>query len=120
MWTTRAVAVGLLTCLLVTPTGAEETPAKGKITQVDLFKNGLAVVTCEVTLGKPGTYVLDDVPQPVHGTYSVESAGRVESLVKMRDVDVPVAEAQPGNLQDDLAGKKVTVSFKGDKRPPVV
>ena len=120
MWTIRAVAVGVLACLLATPAGAQETPAKGKITAVDLFKNGLAVVTCEVTLGKPGTYVLDDVPQPIHGTYSVESAGRVESLVRMRDVDVPVAEAQPGSLQDDLGGKKVTVSFKGDKRPPVV
>ena len=120
MWSPRTVAVGLLTCLIVAPAGAQEIPAKGKITAVDLFKNGLAVVTCEVALGKPGVYVLDEVPQPVHGTYSIESAGRVESLVKMRDVDVPVADVQPGNLQDDLAGKKVTVHLKGDKRAPVV
>ena len=65
------------------PRRAQEIPAKGKITAVDLFKNGLAVVTYEVALGKPGVYVLDEVPQPVHGTYSIESAGRVESLVKM-------------------------------------
>ena len=120
MWSPRTVAVGLLTCLIVAPAGAQEIPAKGKITAVDLFKNGLAVVTYEVALGKPGVYVLDEVPQPVHGTYSIESAGRVESLVKMRDVNVPVADVQPGNLQDDLAGKKVTVHFKGDKRAPVV
>src|SRR5215207_7033372 len=120
MWSPRAVAVGLLACLLAAPAGAQEVPAKGKITAVDLFKNGLAVVTCEVALGKPGTYVLDDVPQPVHGTYSVESAGRVEALVKMRDVDVPVDEVQPGSLQHDLAGTRVTVHFKGDKRAPVV
>jgi len=36
---------------------------------VGLFKNGLAVIKREVTLGKAGTYVLDDVPEPVHGTY---------------------------------------------------
>ena len=44
----------------------------------------------------------------------------VETVVKMRDVEVPAGEAAPGNLQDDLAGKKVTLHFKGDNRPPVV
>jgi hypothetical protein len=99
---------------------ADETPATSKIVAVDLFKNGLAVVKREVTLGKPGVYVIDDVPQPVHGTYWIESAGSVDTLVQLREVDVPAAETTPGNLQDDLAGKKVTVYFKGERRAPVV
>src|SRR5437016_2581781 len=104
-------ALGLLLALPAAP--APETVVPSKIVAVDLFKNGLAVVRREVTLGRPGTYALDDVPQPVHGTYWVESAAPVETVVKMRDVEAPATEAQPGNLQEDLAGKKVTVYFKG-------
>ncbi len=120
MRTTRAVAIGLTVLLFAAPARADETPAKGKIVAVDLFKNGLAVVRCEVTLGKPGVYVLDEVPQPVHGTFWIDSTGPVETVVKMRDVEVPASEAAPGNLQEDLAGKKVTLYFKGGNRPPVV
>ncbi len=99
---------------------AADTPATSKIVAVDLFKNGLAVVRREATLGKAGTYIFDDVPEAIHGTYWIESAAPVETLVKSREVDVPVAEVQPGDLQDDLAGKKVTIHFKGEKLPPVI
>src|SRR4029077_12543900 len=93
---------------------AQETPATSKIVAVDLFKNGLCVVKREATLGRAGMYVLDDVPQPVHGTYWVESSVPVESTVKMRDVTVPTAETLPANLQEDLAGKTVSIHLKGD------
>ncbi|MBA4064491.1 MAG: hypothetical protein C0501_12405 [Isosphaera sp.] len=119
MRTTRAVAPALALLLAATPSRAAETPVTGKIVAADLFKNGLAVIRCEVTLGKPGEYVLDHVPTPVHGTFWVESAAPVEAAVRTGDVNVPVAEAAPGNLQDDFAGKAVTVHFKGGKRDPV-
>ena len=119
MRTTRTIAAALIVFLLQSPAHAQDKPVKGKIVGVDLFKNGLAVIRCEVVLGKPGSYVLDEVPQPIHGTYWVESTGPIESLVRMRDVDVSANETPPGNLQDDLAGKKVIVSIKGDKRPPL-
>ncbi len=120
MRSSRLIATGLIVMLFSTPARAEDKPVKGRITGVDLFKNGLAVIKCEVVLGKPGTYMLDQVPQPIHGTYWVESNGAVESLVRMSEVDVPADEVVPGNLQDDLAGKKVTISLKGDRRAPVV
>jgi len=121
MRTTRAVAVILTVFLFNAPApAADETPVKGKIVAVDLFKNGLAVVKCEVTLAKPGAYVLDEVPAPVHGTFWIDSPTPVEVVTKMRDVEVPAGEVAPGNLQEDLAGKKVTVYFKGGNRPPVV
>lgn len=104
--------------LPATPTFAAETAVTSKIVGVDLFKNGLAIVTREVTLGKAGAYTIDDVPQPVHGTFWIDSTCTVETTVKMRDVEVPASEVAPGSLQDDLAGKKVTVHFKGDKRAP--
>src|SRR5687767_4528789 len=105
MWTNRAVALGLAALLFPATARADETPVKGKIVAVDLFKNGLAVVEYQVTLGKPGVYALDDVPEPVHGTYRVEGGGTVESTVRMREVDVPADEAAPGDIQADLAGK---------------
>ena len=98
---------------------AADVPATSKIVSVDLFKNGLAVIRREATLGKAGTYVLDDVPESIHGTYWIESAAPVETIVKTREVDVPLGEVAPGNLQDDLAGKKATIHFKGEKLPPV-
>lgn len=107
--------------LLASPApAADDTPAKGKIVAVDLFKNGLAVVTCEAALGKAGSYTLEDVPHPVHGTFWIDGGGAaVDAAVKMRDVEVPITEAGVGSLQDDLAGKKVTLHVKGANRPPV-
>ena len=99
---------------------AADTLATSKIISVDLFKNGLAIVRREATLDKPGTYILDDVPDAIHGTYWIESAVPVETIVKSREVEVPLGEVAPGNLQDDLAGKKVTIHFKGEKLPPVL
>ena len=82
----------------------DEIPAKSKVVTVDLFKNGLAVVRREATLGKAGTYVLDDVPEPVHGTYWVQSSVPVETLVRTREVEVPAEEADEGrdDIHDDL------------------
>jgi hypothetical protein len=113
-----AVSLAVLVIFSSRQARGDEKPAKSRIVAVDLFKNGLAVVKREVTINGPGTYVLDNVPQPVHGTYSVESAVPVETIVKMREVEVPVEQAAPGNLQEELAGKKVVIHFKGDKVPP--
>lgn len=117
----RFLRVPLALAALLAPAApalAADTPVKSAIVGVDLFKNGLAIVKREVTLGAPGAYSIDDVPQPVHGTFWIDSTGRVEAVVKMRDIEVPVSDTPPGNLQDDLAGKTVTVHFKGDKRAP--
>src|SRR5438132_10105094 len=81
MRTCIGTALVLAALALVNPVRADDTPAKSKIVAVGLFKNGLAVVKREVTLGKPGVYVLDDVPNPVHGTYWVESSSPVETTV---------------------------------------
>ncbi len=109
----------LAVALAAAPGRAADTPVTGKVVAADLFKNGLAVVRYEVTLGKPGVYTLDDVPAPVHGTYRVEADGPVETVTQMRAVDVPAAEAVPGDLQTDLAGKSVTLHFRDAKRPPL-
>ena len=97
---------------------AEETTAS-RIVSVSLFKNGLALVKREVTAPGPGVYRLDYVPEAVHGTYWVESTVNVESAVQMREVELP-AEPTGANLQEELAGKRVTVYFREDRRAPLV
>jgi hypothetical protein len=99
---------------------ADEKPAPSKIVAVDLFKNGLAVVRREVTLGKSGVCVVDDVPEPVHGTYWVESNVPIETVVQMREVEVPVDETYLGDLQEDLAGQKVTIHLKKANFGPMI
>lgn len=117
----RVLALALVPLAAPGPLAAADgTPVKSKVVAVDLFKNGLAVVKREAALGPAGTYVLDDVPAPVHGTIWIDaSAGTIDTTVQMRDAEVPAGETAPGSLQDDLAGKQVTVHFKGASRPPV-
>jgi hypothetical protein len=109
----------LLTVLLVPATlHADETPITSRIVSVGLFKNGLAVVNREVKVESAGTYRLEDVPEPVHGTYWVESDAVVETLVKTREVEVPGGNSAHVNLQEELAGKKVVVHLHGGTIPP--
>ena len=112
--------VSLLAALLLTSghLSADEKAIKSRITSVSLFKNGLAIVKREVCVPGPGDFRLHDVPEPVHGTYWVESPISVESVVQTREVEV-AAEPTGVNLQEELAGKKVTVYFRNDKLIPL-
>jgi hypothetical protein len=115
----RIACLALALFVAVTPPAgkAQEPALKSKIVAAELFKNGLAVIKREVVLPGPGTFVLDNLPEPVHGTWWVESTSPVETMVKTREVEVPA----DGNvhLQDSLAGAKVTVHFKSGKPDPV-
>jgi hypothetical protein len=94
---------------------AQETVAKSKIVSVGLFKNGLAVVKRAVLIDKAGVYRLDASPEPVHGSFWIESSAKVEAAVKMRDVEMPLHAEGGMRLQQDLAGKTVTLTFRNDK-----
>jgi hypothetical protein len=98
---------------------AQEQPADSRIVAVDLFKNGLAVVKRELTVPGPGTYRLDDIPEPVHGTWWVESSGKVETAIHTREIEVPAEFRHEPNFQEDLAGKKVVLHFKAGRMPPL-
>jgi hypothetical protein len=98
---------------------AAEVPARSRVVSVGLFKNGLAVVKVEVILDGPGSFRLDDAPEPVHGTYWVDGSVPVETLVKMQEVEGPPTTDAGINLQEELAGKRVTVHFREANVPPV-
>lgn len=90
---------------------AEETLLSTRITSLDLFKNGLAVVERTIAIEKPGVYRVDDVPEPLHGTYWIESDAVVSTRVTQRTVEIPLGKTMPGDFQNDLAGREVLVHF---------
>lgn len=116
IWFVLAVA-----CCLVGLTIADEAPAekdvKSKVVSVALFKNGLAVVKRQVTLEGPGTYRLADVPEPVHGTFWVESNMSLEARVETRDRPAPPSDGMGVNIQEEMAGLKVTIHGRNNKNP---
>ncbi len=96
----------------------EETPVPSRVAAAGLFKNGLAAIRREIRLPGPGTYLIDDVPEPVHGTWWVESDAAVETRTTVREVEEPLASGTGVDFQKALAGRKVTVHFRDGQIPP--
>jgi hypothetical protein len=111
--------VCLLALVLASPAGAQEAVVKSKIISAGLFKNGLVVIKREVLVSGAGTFRLDAFPEPVHGSFWIESSGKVDVSVKMRDVESPMHVEGGVRLQNDLAGKTVTIYFRNEKLPSV-
>ncbi len=113
--------IGMLAFLLVWSSAvasAGETPVKSRIISAGLFKNGLAVISRTVSVPADGTYRLDDVPEPIHGTYWIVSDAKVVTRLTHRMVEVPADEAGPVNLQEELAGRNVVIYFTDGGIPP--
>ena len=115
-WLVLAFAIGL-----VGLSTADEAPAekdvKSKVVSVALFKNGLAVVKRQVAYDGAGVYRLSDVPEPVHGTFWVESKDPLEVRVESRDTPAEPSQGFGFNLQEELADVKVTVHGRNNKNP---
>ena len=114
-----ALGVFLGVAVLASAVRAEPQPAQSRVVSVGLFKNGLAVVTRTLTVPGPGTYITDDVPEPVHGTFWVESDAVVETRATTREVSLPVADAPPADLASAAAGKEVAIRFRDSSIPPL-
>lgn len=109
--------IPLLALVFTSPASADETPAKSQIASVSLFKNGLAVVRRTVSLPGPGSYRLDDVPEPVHGTWWIESPARIETRVTTREIESPIDVGAGPDFQTDLVGRNVTIYFRDGTIP---
>ncbi len=96
------------------PAAPADTPAtvETKIDSIGLFKNGLAVVRRSVTLAGAGVYEAGDVPDPVHGTFWIESDAPVEVLTTQREVVEPDDGQWEHDPQRTLAGKTVTLYLR--------
>lgn len=110
---TMAILIGALHAQ-----AAEEQTVRSRVVAVGLFKNGLATIRREVKLPGPGTFLVEDAPDPVHGTWWVESDVKVETLAALRQVEVPAPLGENPDLQRALAGRKVTIHFRDGQIPP--
>jgi len=112
----RTLAVIVLVAFALNSFAEEkETAVESRIVSVGLFKNGLAVVKRTLSVPGAGTYVLRDAPEPAHGTFWIESDAVVETLATSRETEVPATGA---NIQEELAGKRVTIHFRDGQVPP--
>lgn len=115
----RCIDLGLVMAILIAGVAdAQEKVVASRVVSAGLFKNGLAVVTREVNVSGGGTYLISDVPSPVHGTFWVESAEDVEVRVTMREMDVAPQSNTAYDFQGQLASQEVTVHFKEQGMPP--
>lgn len=96
---------------------AEEAVKNSRIESIGMFKNGLAVVRRTVEIDGPGTYRIEDVPMPVHGTFSIGSSVPVAVRSTLRETDVPLRERAGVNFQQELVGKTVTVHLRDSETP---
>ncbi len=90
----------------------QETPAESRIVKIGLFKNGLAVVKRSVQLPGAGRYLVSDVPEPVHGTFWIESDAQLKVTATTRLIEVPLRNSAGIDLQEALVGAKVTVHLR--------
>jgi hypothetical protein len=109
--TFSALIVGISFCAAAA-SAAEEEAASLRIAEVDLFKNGLAVVRAEVPTDGPGTYVVSDVPEPVHGTFWCEGA---TARFATRRVEVDGVPSSALDLASALAGKDVALTIRSNR-----
>jgi hypothetical protein len=73
---TRLLVVVVLVVVPALNALGEEEPADSQISSVAMFKNGLVVVKRTVEVPGPGTYLVSDVPVPVHGTFWIGNDSR--------------------------------------------
>jgi len=115
----RCVVLGGMLAVAVPLHGQQEQPVEGRIVSVGLFKNGLAVVRQEVLVTGPGRYRLDNLPEPRHGTWWVESDAVVETRATEGELEIAFPDTQRFDFQRALAGLEVEIRFKGGSLAPL-
>ncbi|MCH7546685.1 MAG: DUF4139 domain-containing protein [Planctomycetes bacterium] len=105
--------IGVAMCMLNQRGRAEDQPIvlDSKIESVGLFKNGLAVVRRTVEVPGNGTFDLMDLPEPVHGTFWVESPAEVVVRITLAEVAADESPIQRSTHVASLEGGRVTIHF---------
>jgi hypothetical protein len=115
-------SLNLIIILLLAPSiiQSEDLKLESRFVSLGLFKNGLAVVRKAVSVPGPGTFFLEDIPEPVHGTFWIEAGPGVEARMTSRLIDVPIQGTLGADFQEELAGREVVINFRDGVIPPVV
>jgi hypothetical protein len=110
----------LMMALLMTASviKAEDSQLSSRFVSVGLFKNGLAVVKKSVVIPGPGTFRVNDIPEPVHGTFWIESGAGIEARMTSQTVETPIRNNIGNNIQEELVGYEVVIYFRDGAIPP--
>lgn len=94
-----------------TPPASSRAPeaVAAPITSLGLFKNGLAVVTRTIEAPSDGLYEIADLPEPVHGTFWIESDAKVRTRITRREQARPAEAPFSGDFQSEFADRQVTI-----------
>ena len=115
----RAVGIIALFFAVGAMAFADTTTVESTVAEVHLCKNGLAAIRRTVDVPGPGTYRLDGLPAPVHGTFWVTGPAPIAARASTEDVQVPFKERSSIDLQNELGGKQVTLYFRDGTIAPV-
>lgn len=114
--------------ILIAAVAAAAAPARSNVTDdvvpsrvrsIDLFKNGIAVVRRTVALPGNGTFAITDLPEPVHGTFWVESDAEIETRITTRMIVEPRSPRTGSDLRESLGGEEVLIHFRSPELPPM-
>lgn len=113
----RSLVTMLLASAMVSQ--AEDSVVQPKVESVGLFKNGLCVVKCSFAADHAGSFIWNDPPRAVHGTFFVESDAPVTVQSTTRKVNnADKAMLPTGILQTDLAGAEVKLLLTSENGAP--
>lgn len=85
-----------------------------KIDSIGLFKNGLAVVRIADSIPESGKLDITAIPDPVHGTFWIESENPVAARIALTSIEAPLATVSQPELLQHLIGQHVKLQLDED------
>ena len=85
-----------------------------RIDSVGLFKNGLAVVRLVDSIPESGKLDISAMPDPVHGTFWIESEKAVSARIALTSIEAPLATVSQPELLQHLVGAHVRLQLSED------
>lgn len=108
----KRILLGFACAAMALAPQSKSAEIENKIESLSLFKNGLAIINSSVRIPASGKYVLDEIPEPVHGTLWIDSS--VPMTARITKVEnAKESDSLYDNIQKAFAGKNVTVHLKG-------
>ena len=91
---------------------------KSRIHSIGLFKNGLAVINQTLHVPKTGKYSVEEVFDPVHGTFWIDSNALVKARLTKREYSVDGIKPMM-SLEESFGGREVIIHLK-DPNPTTI
>ena len=109
--------VGIPLCARASAQETNATEIQGVVESVGVFKNGVAAIVERFQLPGVGEYVVSTAPQPLHGTFFLESDAVLEASADVGDVELDLADVSDFDWTRDLQGRWFHAVLPGESEP---